>query len=143
MLSTKKDRSKILPEPTTSQNRINEGTVIKGEISSVGYFRIDGHIEGNLKTPSKVVLGKTGSINGSLVCENADIEGKVMGTIYVSEILSLRSTAVIEGEVSMGKLAVEPGAVINASCVMIDDKTRKPDFTKNKPPEEVLSKVAE
>ncbi|HZW78356.1 MAG TPA: polymer-forming cytoskeletal protein [Flavobacteriaceae bacterium] len=121
MLSTKKDKNKNL-EPGTAQNRINEGTIVKGDISSEGFFRIDGYIEGNIQTPSKVVLGKSGMIIGSLRCENADIEGKVDGTIEASGILTLRATARIEGEITVGKLAVEPGAVVNASCLMIDEK---------------------
>lgn len=119
MLSSKKDRKKIL-EPGSTQNRINEGTLLKGDISSKGYFRIDGHIEGSIQTPSKVVIGKTGVIKGSLRCENADIEGEIEGTIEVSETLTLRSSARIEGDIIVGKLAVEQGAVINATCVMID-----------------------
>lgn len=121
MLSTKKDKSKNL-EPGSAQNRINEGTIVKGDISSEGFFRIDGHIEGTIQTPSKVVLGKTGVILGSLRCENADIEGKIEGTIETSETLTLRATARIDGDIVVGKLAVEPGAVVNASCVMIDGK---------------------
>lgn len=119
MLSSKKERKKNL-EPGSTQNRINEGTFLKGDISSEGYFRIDGHIEGNIQTPSKVVVGKAGTIKGSLRCENADIEGKIEGTIEVSETLTLRSSARIEGDIIIGKLVVEQGAILNASCVMID-----------------------
>lgn len=119
MLPTKKDKKKPL-EPGTIQNRINEGTKIKGDISSSGYFRVDGMIEGNIKTPVKIVLGKTGVIIGSLICEDADIEGTIEGNIEVSGTMILRSTAVIDGEVTVGKLAVEPGAIMNASCVMLN-----------------------
>ena len=116
MFSEKKD--KPTQDPSGGQNRINEGTTLQGDISSKGFFRIDGTIKGNVKTPSKVVLGKTGFIHGTLTCENADIEGKFEGNLDVSGTLSLKSTAVIEGEVVAGKLAVEPGATFNASCVM-------------------------
>lgn len=105
-------------EPGTGQNRINEGTTLKGDILSKGFFRIDGTIEGNVKTPSKVVLGKTGIIDGTLTCENADIEGTFKGNLDVSGTLTLRATANIEGDVVVGKLAVEPGATFNASCAM-------------------------
>ena len=105
-------------EPGTGQNRINEGTTLKGDIESKGFFRIDGRIEGNVNTPSKVVLGKTGVIVGTLSCENADIEGKFEGNLNVSGTLTLRATAHIEGDVIVGKLAVEPGASFNASCSM-------------------------
>jgi len=116
----------------TNQNRINEGTTIKGDITSNGYFRIDGTIEGNIKTPSKVVIGKTGVIIGTLSCENADIEGKVKGIVDISGTLSLKSTAHIEGEAVVGKLAVEPGAVFNATCLMKD--SNKETITLKRPP---------
>lgn len=119
----KKDKT-VAAEPGTAQNRINEGTKLKGDISSTGFFRIDGMVEGNVKTPSKVVLGKSGIIKGTLTCENADIEGKFEGNLQVSGTLTLRSTAIVEGDVIVGKLAVETGAVLNASCVMQDGKPK-------------------
>ncbi|SRX72498.1 bactofilin family protein [Aequorivita antarctica] len=133
MFSDKKEK-RIAAEPGSAQNRINEGTKLKGDITSTGFFRIDGIVEGNVKTPSKVVLGKTGVIIGTLTCENADIEGKFEGNLQVSGTLSLRSTAVIEGDVTVGKLAVEPGATINASCVMQDGKPK--NTTVNQSPSE-------
>lgn len=123
MFSDKKGK-RVAAEPSATQNRINEGTKLKGDISSTGFFRIDGTIEGNVKTPSKVVLGKTGVIIGTLSCENADIEGKFEGNLQVSETLTLRSTAVVDGDVTVGKLAVEPGATMNASCVMQDGRPK-------------------
>lgn len=121
MFSEKKEKNVV--EPGTGQNRINEGTNIKGDIHSKGFFRIDGTIEGNVSTPSKVVLGKSGFIKGTLRCENADVEGKFVGNLDVSGTLSLKSSAYIEGEVVIGKLAVEPGATFNASCTMKGAKT--------------------
>lgn len=123
MFSDKKQKN-VASEPGSAQNRINEGTKLKGDITSTGFFRIDGIVEGNVKTPSKVVLGKTGVIIGTLTCENADIEGKFEGNLQVSGTLSLRSSAVIEGDVIVGKLAVEPGATMNATCVMQDGKPK-------------------
>lgn len=105
-------------EATKSQNRIGHGTVITGDITSEGGFRIDGTVDGNLKTPSKVVIGKDGMINGSLECEHADVEGTFKGKLVVNGLLSLKSSAIIEGDVVISKLAIEPGATFNASCKM-------------------------
>lgn len=123
MFSDRKEKKKNI-EPIVGQNRINEGTKLKGDISSTGFFRIDGWVEGNVKTPSKVVLGKQGIIIGTLFCESADIEGKFQGNLQVSGTLTLRSTAVIEGDVIVGKLAIEPGATFNASCIMKNGSTK-------------------
>ncbi|QIE59941.1 polymer-forming cytoskeletal protein [Rasiella rasia] len=116
MFSDKKDKKNM--EPSASQNRINEGTELKGDIVSSGFFRIDGKVEGSISKPSKVVIGKTGTVTGKLICENADIEGTFNGDLDVTGTLTLKATAHIEGEVIVGKLAVEPGATFNASCSM-------------------------
>ncbi len=99
-------------------NRIEKNTKIKGDITSEADFRIDGKLEGNVKTSGKVVIGKDGLINGKVECVNADIEGNFKGELYVSQLLSLKSSANIEGTVDVAKLAVEPGATFNASCTM-------------------------
>ncbi|WP_103069015.1 bactofilin family protein [Aquimarina sediminis] len=101
-----------------NQNKISEGTKIVGDIVSEGGFRIEGIIEGTFKTTGKVVVGKSGFIQGTLECSDADFEGKFSGNLIVSNTLSLKPTAHIEGEVTVGKLAVEPGANFNASCSM-------------------------
>ena len=110
------------PRPMTEfggqPNRIEKNTKIKGNITSEADFRIDGKLEGNVKTSGKVVIGKDGYINGKVECVNADIEGKFNGELNVSDLLSLKASATIEGNVSVSKLAVEPGATFNAACTM-------------------------
>ena len=114
----KQEKANSAIENNNQQNKISQGTKITGNIEAKGCFRIDGCVEGTVKTPGKVVIGKDGSVNGELECENADIEGKFNGTLKISGTLSLRSTAVIEGEATVSKLAVEPGATFNATCTM-------------------------
>jgi cytoskeletal protein CcmA (bactofilin family) len=99
-------------------NRIEKNTKIKGDIVSEADFRIDGKLDGNVKTSGKVVIGKDGYIHGKVECVNADIEGSFNGELLVSDLLSLKASAVIEGTVTVSKLAVEPGAEFNASCSM-------------------------
>lgn len=99
-------------------NRIGKNTKIKGDIISEADFRIDGTLDGNVKTSGKVVIGLEGYIHGKVECVQADIEGNFNGELIVQDLLSLKSTAVIEGVVSVAKLAVEPGATFNASCTM-------------------------
>ncbi|MEM9679137.1 MAG: polymer-forming cytoskeletal protein [Bacteroidota bacterium] len=118
MFSSDSKKSRTTMETSTQQNIIAQGTKIVGDIVSKGPFRIDGTIEGNVKTTGKVVVGKSGLIKGTLHGENADFEGKFSGKLLLSGTLSLKSTAHIEGEVQVSKLAVEPGATFNATCSM-------------------------
>lgn len=105
-------------EQFSIQNIIAKGTKIVGDFFSDGDIRVDGIIEGNIETSGKVVIGKEGEIIGKLKCSNAYFEGKLTGTLELTETLTLKSTAYIEGDVITQKLAVEPGATFNVSCVM-------------------------
>lgn len=111
-------REAMATDTGTQQNTIAKGSTITGDIVSDGDFRIEGTIQGNVKTPGKVVLGRTGIIKGTLTSANADIEGKFSGKLILTDTLTLKSTAYVEGEVEVAKLAVEPGATFNATCVM-------------------------
>jgi cytoskeletal protein CcmA (bactofilin family) len=100
------------------QNKIAQGTSYNGDITSEGSFRVEGKVEGSIKTSGKVVIGKTGEVEGEITCENADIEGAFKGDISVNATLALRATANVNGKANIDKLSVEPGAVFNATCTM-------------------------
>jgi cytoskeletal protein CcmA (bactofilin family) len=68
-----------------------------------------------------VVIGKNGNIEGTIVCSSADIEGKFKGTIHVDDLLSIRSSGEVHGDVVMSKLIVESGAIFNAKSSMQND----------------------
>ncbi|WP_100613723.1 bactofilin family protein [Confluentibacter citreus] len=112
----KKERQMV--ENTSNQNIISLGTKIVGDFNSEGDFRIDGTIEGNIKTTGKVVVGKSGLLKGTLQGTDAYFEGKFSGKLALSGTLTLKASAHIEGEVVAGKLAVEPGATFNVTCIM-------------------------
>ncbi|WP_457610556.1 bactofilin family protein [Lutibacter sp.] len=114
MFSEKKEKQPQVLE----RNIIGKNTSIIGDVISEGDFRIDGKVEGTIKTTGRVVIGKTGSINGKVTCDNADIEGKFSGELTVNNLLTLKATATISGDVIISKLSVEPGAEFNASCSM-------------------------
>jgi cytoskeletal protein CcmA (bactofilin family) len=111
-------KPRTMNETAGQPNRIEKNTRIKGDIISEADFRIDGKLDGNVKTSGKVVIGKDGYIHGKVECVNADIEGNFNGELQVSNLLALKASAVIEGTVTVSKLAVEPGATFNASCSM-------------------------
>ncbi len=110
----KKEMAEIIKSSTI----VGKGTVIEGNIDTVGNISVDGKLVGNLKTKAKVNIGQTAEINGNVYAQNAEIAGNITGVIEVSELLILKPTAVINGDVNTNKLRVEEGAVINGSCKM-------------------------
>ena len=114
-------------------NRIVEGTIIKGDIISHADFRLDGELTGNFQSKGKLVIGPAGSVTGDIDCKNADVEGKIFGKIRVVETLNVKSKASIQGEVSVGKLSIEPGATLSASSMKTKIKNTNPNDGQQKP----------
>jgi len=106
------------PPPTGTINIISPGTRIEGEVFSNGDIRVDGVVDGYLNTKAKVVVGPKGIIKGELICESADVTGKIDGKISIKNELYLKSSAHITGELVTNKLVVESGAFINGNCIV-------------------------
>lgn len=120
MFSQSKSKG-VQPKGTETQGTVNiigQGTVIEGQIRSSGDLRIDGTIMGSVTSKSKVVLGITGQVIGDVICQNADISGSIKGKTTVVELLFLKSTAKINGDIITGKLVVEVGASFTGNCNM-------------------------
>ena len=103
---------------TMERNVIAKNSTFVGEITSDGDFRVDGILEGTLKTKGKVIIGVDGFIKGTIEATNAEIEGKFSGQLSIANILTIKATANISGDIVVGKLSIEPGATFNASCLM-------------------------
>ncbi len=110
--------AKIIEQENNTINLIGVGTDIKGDVESSGDIRIDGSLKGNLRTKGKVVIGNTGLVKGEVFCKNSDVEGKIEGKINVQELLSLKATSSILGDISARRLAIEPGAKFTGNCNM-------------------------
>jgi cytoskeletal protein CcmA (bactofilin family) len=117
--------AKFIEQDNNTINLIGVGTDIKGDIESTGDIRFDGILKGNIKTKGKVVIGSTGNIKGEILCKNSDVEGKIEGKITVQELLSLKATSVLLGDIIAKRLAIEPGARFTGNCTMnIDTSIR-------------------
>ncbi len=103
---------------SNSASIISAGTTLKGDISSNADLRIDGTLIGNISSTAKVIIGANGVVQGDLQGQHADILGKVTGTVNVKELLQLKGSSVINGNIKAGKLQVEPTATFNGECHM-------------------------
>lgn len=104
--------------PSQSINIISEGTKIKGDVIANGDIRIDGELIGNISAKSKLVIGPKGRIEGQIICNNIEISGNIKGKITATDLINMKSTSQIVGDIVAGKLSIEPGAVFSGSCMM-------------------------
>ena len=104
--------------PSQNINLISNGTRISGDIHAEGDIRIDGYVKGNIKSKGRLVIGAAGSIEGDILCSNIEVLRNFKGKISASELLTLKSTAVVAGDIIATRLAVEPGSIFTGTCQM-------------------------
>ncbi len=116
----------------TAVNIIGAGTHIEGEIKTESDIRVDGKVKGTVTSKAKIVVGSTGIVDGDLICDTADVSGKIFGKVEVTDLLFLKSSGYLEGDIVTGKLVVEAGARFTGSCKM-GVKEMKPNEKSSSP----------
>ena len=101
-----------------SVNIIGAGTSIEGDITTNGDMRIDGSLTGTINVKGKLVVGTSGMVEGEIICQNADISGTIKGKIGIAELLSLKASSKLSGDIITNKISIEPGATFTGSCSM-------------------------
>lgn len=119
-------------------NIISEGTQIKGNIISNGDVRIDGELKGNIESRGRLVIGPQGIVEGEINCITLEVAGFIQGKVIVNDLLSMKATAQIKGDIKVGKLSVEPGSIFTGTCSMGGSQTTSSISTNGKSAEKEL-----
>ncbi|MDR1758862.1 MAG: polymer-forming cytoskeletal protein [Bacteroidales bacterium] len=112
-------------------NMISVGTQITGDIVTAGDCRIDGSFKGNIISKAKVIIGQNGLVEGDITCQSIEIEGKVHATVKALEYMTLRSSAIFNGNIEVGKIAIEAGATFSGHCQMLNEHPDRASIPKN------------
>lgn len=120
-------------------NMIGEGATIEGTLQVKGDIRIGGLVKGELEVDGKLITTKDGQIEGDARTKQADIAGKVVGSIVARERLIMRSTCTVEGDVQTPKMVIEDGAIFSGKADMSPSSgkslsTHSPDLASKQPP---------
>jgi cytoskeletal protein CcmA (bactofilin family) len=94
------------------------GTSIKGTLKIESNLRLEGEIKGNVSCAGKIVMSRTGIIEGDISCNELVSEGKITGNISSNKGVVLHSTAVLKGDLICSALQIDNGATFNGKCSM-------------------------
>ena len=103
---------------TNTVTTISTGTIVKGDITSEGDFRIVGKLIGSVRSKGKVVIGQDGIVEGDIFCQNADFAGTIKGNVEIENLLLLKATVDLNGNIKTSKLSIEAGAMFSGNCSM-------------------------
>ena len=108
---------------------VDSGCTIRGELEFKTYFRVDGRIEGTVRSKAELVVGESGTVEGEIEVARCVIGGEVRGTIRASEQVMLHTTAKVWADIQTPALVMEDGAFLEGS-VSMEAKTVKKNTIK-------------
>lgn len=118
MFGSKEGQRETAEVGGSSNTVIGKSTELEGNLSTQGNVRLEGSIKGDLISRAKVVLAPASHLTGEIKATNAEIAGTVEGKLEVSEMLVLKPSAVIRGDIFCNKLIMEAGAQFNGKVQM-------------------------
>lgn len=96
---------------------ISDGCKFEGNLSSPSATKIDGHVVGNLRGESGIIIGEKGIVEGNINAVDVIIYGTVKGNIKAHK-LDLRKSCSLNGDIVIEELATETGSKFNGNCKM-------------------------
>ncbi|NLJ82198.1 MAG: polymer-forming cytoskeletal protein, partial [Bacteroidales bacterium] len=94
-----------------------------------GDFRLDGTLIGNFYSKLKLVIGPSGKIEGNINCKDCDVSGAVKGNIETSEMLTLKASSNVIGDLVVKRLCIEPDAEFTGNCRMNNTENTESENT--------------
>lgn len=117
-------RAEAGPAPEGAMSVIGAGMRIVGDVESTGVIKVEGVVEGAVRTTRQLLLGRSGEIHGDITAADAVLGGKVVGTVNTSERVEIQGTAAVEGDIHTRSIVVLEGGTINGAVHMGESPTR-------------------
>jgi cytoskeletal protein CcmA (bactofilin family) len=113
-IEREEDGGQSMDAPQTGEfAHIGKSVVIKGELSGSEDLYVDGNVEGKIELRNhSLTVGPNGNVKADVSAKAVVIQGKLDGTVIASERVELRKSAVVTGDVTTQRIAIEEGAFL-------------------------------
>lgn len=105
---------------------IGKGTTVEGSIEASGSVRIDGFVKGTLRVDGDLIIGADGVVVASVTAANVTVAGELRGEVDSPGRLDITPTGQMLGDVIVGSLNVDEGALFLGQCNMKDEVRSQP-----------------
>ena len=103
---------------------LGNGSFISGDIKVNGFVRIDGDIDGNLKTDGNIIIGENAKIRGNIVGKSVIVGGIVLGNIFADESVKLMVNSAVMGDIVSHKVQIEDTAKFHGHLISIKEEEK-------------------
>jgi cytoskeletal protein CcmA (bactofilin family) len=102
---------------------VDSGCTLKGELEFATSFRVDGRIEGIIRSRAELVIGEDGAVEGEIEVARCLVGGEVRGIVRGTEKVVLHPSARVWGEIHAPVVVMEDGAFLEGKVAMATTAT--------------------
>lgn len=98
---------------------LGSSVFIKGALTGSEDLTVDGRVEGRIDLPEHTLtIGPNATITAEIVAKVVKVFGTVKGNIKAHDMLEIRLSASVEGEVSCSRISIQEGAAFSGKIAM-------------------------
>ena len=97
---------------------VDSGCTIRGELEFANSFRLDGTVEGTIRSQSELLVGEGGMVDGEVDVARCLVGGEVRGVLRATEQVVLHATARVWADIHTPALVMEDGALLEGKVTM-------------------------
>lgn len=110
------------PKPSLGKEdvvNIGKSVFIKGELTGDEDLTIEGRVEGKIELKDhNLVIGPNGKIKAEMYARNVTVVGNVVGNIVANEIVEIRTSGSVVGDIKAPRISIADGAHFKGSVDM-------------------------
>lgn len=97
---------------------VGPGMTITGDCETEGTLRVEGKVEGTIRSGKAVVIGEEGEVVGDVHTQDAVVAGRVEGSIVAESRIELQESARIKGDIRCRRVKLEEGGFVDGRIEM-------------------------
>ena len=101
------------------QTYLREDTFFEGSMEFKNPLQIDGRFEGDIRTTSSLIIGRTAVVKANILAQSVVVLGEIIGNVEATKQLEMRESGKVMGNIRTAKLLIAEGVVFDGHCEMI------------------------
>lgn len=97
---------------------VDSGCTLRGELEFTSAFRLEGRVEGTIRSSAELVIGESGVVEGEIAVARCLVAGTVTGKITATERVTLHAGARVRADIVAPAVVIEEGAVLKGHVAM-------------------------
>ncbi len=97
---------------------LDKGSEFEGKLTFEGTVRIDGKFKGEIFSDANLIVGESGKVEADIKVNELTVKGEIVGNIIARSRVTIKSPAVVRGNINTPNLVIEEGVTFEGHCVM-------------------------